>query len=106
MAYPDFEDPMYKYLNAISQDLMLPNIKLVPPDTISLVQTNPKFIESYMVGLNHEMGKELLWNEYPTDERGSYFRQFWDVKGIIEPSTTMTEAQLTEAYKDITPIDR
>ena len=106
MAYPDFEDPMYKYLNAISQELMLPNIQLVPENSISLVQTNPKFIESYMVGLNHEMGKELLWNEYPTDERGSYFRQFWDVKGIIEPSTTMTEAQLTEAYKDITPIDR
>jgi hypothetical protein len=105
MAYPDFEDPMYKYLNAISQELLLPNIKLVPPNTISLLQTNPKFIESYMVGLNHEMGRTLLWNEYPTDERGSYFRQFWDVKGLVEPSTTMTEAQLTEAYKDITPID-
>ncbi|TDW97488.1 hypothetical protein [Dinghuibacter silviterrae] len=105
MAYPDFEDPMYKYLNAISQELLLPNIKLVPPNTISLLQTNPKFIESYMVGLNHEMGRTLLWNEYPTDERGSYFRQFWDVKGLVEPSTTQTEAQLTEAYKDITPID-
>ena len=96
MAYPDIDDPMYKYLNAISQDLLLPNIKLIPPDTISLVQTNPKFIESYMVGLNHEMGRELLWNEYPTDERGSYFRQFWDVKGIIEPSTTLSPAALAE----------
>jgi hypothetical protein len=105
MAYPDIDDPMYKYLCAISQELLMPNIKLIPPDTISLVQTNPKFIESYMVGLNHEMGRELLWNEYPTDERGSYFRQFWDVKGIIEPSTTLTPAQLTESYKDIKPID-
>jgi hypothetical protein len=106
MAYPDFEDAMYKYLNKISQELLLPNIKLIPPNTISLLQTNPKFIESYMVGLNHEMGRELLWNEYPTDERGSYFRQFWDVKGIIEPSSTLTEAQQTDAYKDITPIDK
>ncbi|HTS45756.1 MAG TPA: hypothetical protein VMH01_15255 [Puia sp.] len=105
MAYPDIEDPMYKYLNAISQDLLLPNIKLVPNNCVSLVETNPKFIESYMVGLNHEMGRELLWNEYPTDERGSYFRQFWDVKGIIEPSSTLSEAQQTEAYKDIKPID-
>ena len=31
-----------------------------------------------MVGLNHEMARELLWREYPTDQRGSYFRQFWD----------------------------
>ncbi len=105
MAYPDIEDPMYAYLNAISQDLLMPNIKLVPNNSISLVETNPKFIESYMVGLNHEMGRELLWNEYPTDERGSYFRQFWDVKGIIEPSSSQSEAVQTEAYKDIKPID-
>ena len=32
-----------------------------------------------MVGLNHEFARELLWREYPTDQRGSYFRQFWDV---------------------------
>ena len=105
MAYPDIEDPMYAYLNAISQDLLMPNIKLVPNNSISLVETNPKFIESYMVGLNHEMGRELLWNEYPTDERGSYFRQFWDVKGIIEPSSTLSQAAQTEDYKDIKPID-
>lgn len=34
-----------------------------------------------MVGLNHEMSRELLWNEYPTDQRGTYLRQFWDVTG-------------------------
>ena len=105
MAYPDFEDPMYKYLTAISQELLMPNIKMIAPNSVSLAETNPKFIESYMVGLNHEMGRELLWNGYPTDERGSYFRQFWEVKGLIEPSTTLTEAQQAEAYKDIKPID-
>jgi hypothetical protein len=105
MAYPDMEDPMYAYLNAISQELLLPNVKLVPDNSISLLETNPRFIESYMVGLNHEMGRELLWNEYPTDERGSYFRQFWDVRGLIEPSSSLSPAQLTDQYKDITPID-
>lgn len=40
-----------------------------------------------MVGLNHEMARELLWNEFPTDQRGSYFRQFWDVRGV-PPSAT------------------
>lgn len=83
---------------------MLPNLKLIPANTISLLKTNQKFIESYLVGLNHEMGRELLWREYPTDERGSYFRQFWEVKGIIRPNTGKTEAQLTEEYKDIKPI--
>ena len=36
-----------------------------------------------MVGLNHEFARELLWREYPTDQRGSYFRQFWDVGGMF-----------------------
>lgn len=107
MAYPDIEDPMYKKLSDISSELLLPNLQLVQPNTISLLETNQKFIESYMVGLNHEMGRELLWREYPTDQRGSYFRQFWDVKGIIRPAEGNSEtAELTEEYKDIKPIDQ
>ncbi|MEO8513359.1 MAG: hypothetical protein ABI543_07365 [Ignavibacteria bacterium] len=104
MAYPDFEDPMYKKLVDISSELLIPNLKLIPENTISLLKTNQKFIESYLVGLNHEMGRELLWREYPTDQRGSYFRQFWDVKGVIIPNTGKTEAEVTEEYKDIKPI--
>jgi hypothetical protein len=104
MAYPDFEEPMYKKLVDISGELLLPNLKLVPMNTISLLKTNQRFIESYLVGLNHEMGRELLWREYPTDERGSCFRQFWDVSGLVRPKPEVTEAQLTEAAKDIKPI--
>ena len=104
MAYPDFEEPMYKKLCNISNELLLPNLKLIPQNTISLLKTNQKFIEAYMVGLNHEMGRELLWREYPTDERPSSFRQFWDVKGIIRPAADKSEAELTEEYKDIKPI--
>lgn len=104
MMYPDFEDAMYKPLVQISGELMLPNLKLIPANTISLLKTNQKVIESYLVGLNHEMGRELLWREYPTDERGSYFRQFWEVKGLIRPSTGKTEAESAEEYKDIKPI--
>lgn len=105
MAYPDFEDPMYEKLREISSELLIPNLNLIPQNTISLMVTNPAFIESYMVGLNHEFGKELLWREYPTDTRGSYFRQFWNVKGIITNETGLSEEQLTEKYKDITPLD-
>jgi hypothetical protein len=39
-----------------------------------------------MVGLNHEMSRELLWREYLTDQRGSYFRQFWDVSTVLPPN--------------------
>jgi len=106
MAYPDIEDPMYKKLTDISDEAFLPNLKFIDNNTISLLKTNPKFIESYMVGLNHEMGRELLWREYPTDQRGSYFRQFWDVSGIISPSSPdgTLSAQEKSQFKDITPL--
>ena len=100
MAHPDFEDAMYAYLRDINKELLIPNLQLIPPNTISLLETNPKFIESYLVGLNHEMGRELLWREYPTDLRGSYFRQFWAVKGISNPDTPGDAEQL----KDITKV--
>lgn len=101
MAYPDFDDPMYKKLTDISDELLLPNLKLIPQNCISLLKTNPKFIESYLIGLNHEMGRELLWREYPTDQRGSYFRQFWDVRGIVKPG----DSGAGQDNKDIVPID-
>ena len=46
-------------------------------DTVLGLRTNRRFVEAYMVGLNHEMGRELLWRGYPTDQRGTYFDHFW-----------------------------
>ena len=80
MAYPVIDLPMFRPLADLSPDLFCPNVNLVAPDSITLLETNPRFIESYLVGLNHEMARELLWREYPADQRGSVFRQFWDVR--------------------------
>jgi hypothetical protein len=38
------------------------------------------------VGLNAEMGRELLWRGYPTDQRGTYFQRFWDTAGAAQPA--------------------
>lgn len=78
IAYPEFREATYEALANISSELMLPNVQLIPMDTFSLLEVNQRFIESYLVGLNHEMARELLWREFPTDQRGSYFRSFWD----------------------------
>ena len=54
----------------------------------ALLETNPRFIASFMAGLNHETNRELLWRGYPTDSRGTPFRHFWqrlDGKKDIPP---------------------
>ncbi|QGY44859.1 hypothetical protein GM418_14635 [Maribellus comscasis] len=76
--YPEFHRPMYHFLREMSQEYILPGLENVPQNTVGLLQTNRRFIEAFMVGLNHEMASELLWREFPTDQRGSYFRSFWD----------------------------
>ena len=78
LTTPEFPQPMYRALRDLSQDLLLPGLEHILPNTITLLETNAKFIESFMVGLNMEMGRELLWRGFPTDQRGTYFRQFWE----------------------------
>jgi hypothetical protein len=109
MAAPEFPQPTCEY---IAQDWILPGIEKVPQNTIGLLKSNRRFIEAYMVGLNHEFGKELLWRGYPTDQRGTYFRQFWDVRESIPTSghedgnglNSDTLEALKENLKDIRPI--
>ena len=106
MAAPDFPQPMYVPLRDLSPQYVLPGVDLIPPDTVGLLITNHAFIEAYMVGLNHEMARQLLWNDYPTDQMGSYFRQFWDVSAYVPKAGDPTDpAQLKELLKDIPPIN-
>ncbi len=104
MAYPEFDIPMYKPLVDKSSELFLPNIQLIEQNSITLLETNQKFIEAYMAGLNHEFARELLWREYPTDQRGSYFRQFWDVTSYLETDTSLDPDALREKLRDIPPL--
>jgi len=98
MAYPVFDVPMYKPLSDLSAELFLPNINLIPENSMTLLESNQRFIEAYLVGLDHQMARELLWNEYPTDQRGSYFRQFWDVSMLLPPNATQADK---EKFRDI-----
>lgn len=100
MAYPKFDLPMYKPLVEYSAELFLPNINFIDQNSISILETNQKFIESYMVGLNHEFARELMWREYVTDQRGSYFRQFWEVNGLMDIDT-ITVQSLKNRYKKV-----
>lgn len=97
---PAFPQPMYEPMRDLFPDMLLPGMDQVPANSIALLQTNPSFIEAYVVGLNHEMSRELLWRGFPTDQRGTYFRQFWDAQGDLVGNSE----QEREARRDITSI--
>jgi hypothetical protein len=105
MAAPSFPQPMYAPLRDLSVQYIMPGADQIPNDTVGLVQANPAFIESYMVGLSHEMARQLLFAGYPTDCMGTYFRQFWDVRGYVpQPGDPTDPKALAEFLKDIPPI--
>jgi hypothetical protein len=75
---PKFPQPMWAPLSELGQDLMLPGLEGIPANTVVPLVTNSPFVEAYLVGLNAELGRELLWREFPAPPLSTYFRQFWD----------------------------
>jgi hypothetical protein len=80
MAYPQFPEPTYYYLKELSDKFILPCVDKIPDNTVTMFASNEAFVEAFLCGMNTEMGRELLWREYPTDQRGSYFKKFWDTE--------------------------
>jgi len=75
---PTFPQPMSEPLAALSQDWLLPGLERVPIDSVAMLEPNQRFIEAFMLGLNVEMGRELLWRDFVVDDpRATFFRNFW-----------------------------
>jgi len=74
---PAYPQPMYAALAQLSPEWMLPGVSQIPTDCATLLQTNAKFVESFLVGLNEELSHELVWREYPLGTKATYFQSFW-----------------------------
>ena len=78
MVSPKIEDALYGYLAEHDSERFLPGVGAIPVDSIVLLATNRRFVEAFLIGANHEMARELLWRNYPTDQRGTVFQRFWE----------------------------
>ena len=77
MEHPRFGMPIAAELLTLWPEWAVPGISGFPPNSATLLETNSPFVEAVMVGLNQEFNRELLWREFPTDQRGSAFTRFW-----------------------------
>jgi hypothetical protein len=75
---PRFPQPLAPVLGAMDQDLMLPGLDLVPPNTVVPLRTNSAFVDAVLAGFNTELGRELVWREFPTPLQTTYADRFWD----------------------------
>jgi len=100
LAVPQFPQPLWETLDETSRDLLFPGLARIPRETVTALETNPRFVEAFLVGANHELGAQLLFAEYPTDQRGTGFRQFWDARGRVPKPATDDDAHDIDAISD------
>jgi hypothetical protein len=98
LGQPFFPRPMYEPLWQLNKEWFLPNLNLIENNTVTLLETNTHFINAYMVGLNHEMGREMLWREFPAELSATYFRNFWSADDV-------DASAVSPRYYDIEPIE-
>lgn len=96
IAAPRIDTPMVLPLIELGTQWLMPGVDRVPRESVVAVAANRAFIEAYMVGLNHEMAREMLWRGFPTDQRGTVFARFWD--------TSATAGRVSAPARDIVPI--
>ena len=97
MLAPRFTEPVAGRLRGPAQEHLLANAQSLEPNGITLLTTNPGFVEALMVGINQEMARELLYRGYPTDRQGTCFRRFWarlDGQDDITPVTEWNAGEL------------
>jgi hypothetical protein len=56
---------------------MLPGAGTIAQDAVLLVESDPRFLEAFLVGANQELNYELLWRGLPSDSRATALRRFW-----------------------------
>ena len=81
LVAPELATPVYRAVLRIDPQLLLPAPGALPPNSVTSVGTNPWFIAAVMAGANAELCREMLWRGFPTDQRATCLRHFWDRTG-------------------------
>ncbi len=81
---PRISRPMSEPLAERFPELMLPGFGDIPADGVLLVESNPAFIEAFLVGANQELNAELLWRGLRADRRATAFRRFWGHASAVD----------------------
>ena len=63
---PRLIEPLSTFLAREQPDIFLPGASAVPYDSITVLEENPRFVESFLAGANEELRRELVYREYPS----------------------------------------
>ena len=94
---PEFGTAMVEPMLDYFREFLLPGLDGIAADSIAQLESNDEFVEAFLLGLNHEMGRELAWRGFPAAPRTTFFRTFWN-RGAHAGSAQ------ADMVRDVTPI--
>jgi hypothetical protein len=82
LAPPDFSPeldlPLWAFLNDRAKDWLLPGIGALEKDEVVAVQSNPVFVDAFLLGANVQALGELRWRNIPVTTAWTPLRRFWN----------------------------
>jgi hypothetical protein len=69
--------PAWKFLRDHAPDWLLPGANALAEDSVVAVQTNPTFVDAFLLGLNTQTLGELRFRNIPIVSGCTPLRQFW-----------------------------
>ena len=83
--------PTWSLLKQYDKEWLLPGADTLEKDSITALQTNPAFIDAYMVGINTQFMAEMRWRDLAVDRYSTPLRMFW---GQVNYATQQRQADI------------
>ncbi|MBB5079312.1 hypothetical protein [Nonomuraea endophytica] len=75
---PGLDRPAWRDLNDAFAEWLLPGVGRLPDDSAIAMETNPSFIDAFLVGYNTQLLGELRWRDIPVAAGCTPLKVFWE----------------------------
>jgi hypothetical protein len=75
---PELPLPAWQFLRDEAPEWLLPGTGTIDPDSVIALQTNPAFVDAFLLGLNAQIVGELRFRNYPLIPGWTPVRTFWN----------------------------
>jgi hypothetical protein len=83
--------PTWDLLKKYDKEWLMPGASSLEKDSITALQTNPAFIDAFMVGINTQFMSEMRWRDLAVERTCTPLRMFW---GQVNFGTQQRQADI------------
>lgn len=69
--------PTWELLKKYDKEWLLPGVNALEKDSVLALQTNPEFIDAFLLGINTQFMSEMRWRDIAVDRTCTPLRMFW-----------------------------